>query len=162
MFTIPDPSTDANVDKEAVKRFTTISPDLSDIGAQSPSNEHIDRLATILLTYNFYEKELGQNLFRFGSSSNWRNRLCPGHVGSLRAPLRRYGGRRRDDILVFRGVHGSNGNHPLSPIHSTDKNAETELFTGSERNEETAIFIATTDQHYGPRIVQALWLASFL
>ncbi|KAF8350759.1 GTPase-activating protein gyp7 [Amanita rubescens] len=59
LFTIPDPSTDANVDKEAVKRFTTISPDLSDIGAQSPSNEHIDRLATILLTYNFYEKELG-------------------------------------------------------------------------------------------------------
>ena len=32
---------------------------MSDIGAQSPSNEHIDRLAGILLTYNFHEKELG-------------------------------------------------------------------------------------------------------
>lgn len=32
---------------------------MSDIGAQSPSNEHIERLAGILLTYNFYEKDLG-------------------------------------------------------------------------------------------------------
>ncbi|KAJ6596808.1 rab-GTPase-TBC domain-containing protein [Mycena vulgaris] len=31
----------------------------ADIGSQSPTNEHIDRLAGILLTYNFYEKELG-------------------------------------------------------------------------------------------------------
>ena len=53
--------TDPSTDKET--RLTTISPDLTDIGAQSPSNEHIDRLATILLTYNFYEKELGQNAF---------------------------------------------------------------------------------------------------
>jgi len=59
LFSMTDPSTDANVDKEAATRLTTISPDLTDIGAQSPSNEHIDRLATILLTYNFYEKELG-------------------------------------------------------------------------------------------------------
>ena len=36
---------------------------MSDIGAQSPSNEHIDRLAGILLTYNFYEKELGVSLY---------------------------------------------------------------------------------------------------
>lgn len=41
------------------RRYTTISPQMSDIGAQSPSNEHIDRLAGILLTYNFYNKELG-------------------------------------------------------------------------------------------------------
>lgn len=27
--------------------------------AQSRSNEHVDRIAQILLTYNFYEKELG-------------------------------------------------------------------------------------------------------
>jgi TBC1 domain family member 15 len=32
---------------------------MNDIGAQSPSNEHIERLAAILLTYNFFEKELG-------------------------------------------------------------------------------------------------------
>ncbi|KAG6333962.1 hypothetical protein ID866_5130 [Astraeus odoratus] len=37
---------------------STISP-LTDIGAQSPSNEHIDRMGGILLTYNFYDKELG-------------------------------------------------------------------------------------------------------
>lgn len=36
---------------------------MSDIGAQSPSNEHIDRLASILLTYHFYEKELGMHFF---------------------------------------------------------------------------------------------------
>jgi TBC1 domain family member 15 len=62
LFSMTDPSTDAKADGEAV---TTISPDLTDAGAQSPSNEHIDRLATILLTYNFYEKELGQNAFLF-------------------------------------------------------------------------------------------------
>ncbi|KAI6132095.1 rab-GTPase-TBC domain-containing protein [Pisolithus croceorrhizus] len=31
----------------------------TDIGAQPPSNEHIDRMAGILLTYNFYDKDLG-------------------------------------------------------------------------------------------------------
>jgi hypothetical protein len=36
---------------------------MSDIGAQSPSNEHIDRLAGILLTYNFYNKELGERIW---------------------------------------------------------------------------------------------------
>ena len=40
-------------------RYSTISPQLGDIGAQAPTNEHIDRLGAILLTYNFYEKELG-------------------------------------------------------------------------------------------------------
>ncbi|KAJ8520411.1 hypothetical protein ONZ45_g2766 [Pleurotus djamor] len=32
---------------------------LVDIGAQSPSNAHVDRLGGILLTYNFYETDLG-------------------------------------------------------------------------------------------------------
>ena|SRR5258705_7167238 len=32
---------------------------LEETGAQSLSNEHVNRLAVILLTYNFYEKELG-------------------------------------------------------------------------------------------------------
>ncbi|KAF9457177.1 rab-GTPase-TBC domain-containing protein [Collybia nuda] len=49
----------SNGDNSTYRRYSTISPNLSDIGAQSPSNEHIDRLAGILLTYNFYEKELG-------------------------------------------------------------------------------------------------------
>jgi len=58
LFSSPEPTSSAKVD-ERHKRFTTISPNMSDIGAQSPSNEHIDKLAGILLTYNFYEKELG-------------------------------------------------------------------------------------------------------
>ncbi|KAF9246277.1 GTPase-activating protein gyp7 [Melanogaster broomeanus] len=41
------------------RRYSTISPQLVDIGAQSPSNEHVDRMGGILLTYNFYDKELG-------------------------------------------------------------------------------------------------------
>ncbi|TFY72367.1 hypothetical protein EVG20_g605 [Dentipellis fragilis] len=46
-------------EKQKHRRYSTISPSTNEIGAQSPSNEHIDRLAGILLTYNFYEKELG-------------------------------------------------------------------------------------------------------
>lgn len=46
-------------EKERHRRYSTISPNAIDIGAQSPSNEHIDRLAGILLTYNFFEKDLG-------------------------------------------------------------------------------------------------------
>jgi hypothetical protein len=48
-------------EKELNKGYSTISPNACDVGAQSPSNEHIDRLASILLTYNFYEKELGSS-----------------------------------------------------------------------------------------------------
>ncbi|KAH9951881.1 rab-GTPase-TBC domain-containing protein [Amylocystis lapponica] len=40
-------------------RFSTMSPQMYDIGAQAPSNEHIERLAGILLTYHMYEKDLG-------------------------------------------------------------------------------------------------------
>ncbi|KAF7322908.1 hypothetical protein HMN09_00070300 [Mycena chlorophos] len=63
LFATPNttPSDDgAELDeKERAKRYSVISPGLADIGAQSPTNEHIDRLAGILLTYNIYEKELG-------------------------------------------------------------------------------------------------------
>ncbi|TFK92109.1 RabGAP/TBC [Polyporus arcularius HHB13444] len=56
-------TTPVNEDTENEKgmhmRYSTISPQLGDIGAQAPTNDHIERLATILLTYNFYEKELG-------------------------------------------------------------------------------------------------------
>ena len=45
------------------RRNATISPHNNDVGAQPPSNEHIDRLGGILLTYNFYEKELGTSRF---------------------------------------------------------------------------------------------------
>ncbi|KAH8980924.1 RabGAP/TBC [Lactarius hatsudake] len=46
-------------EKEEYQRYSTISPTPNEVGAQSPSNEHIDRLGSILLTYNFYEKNLG-------------------------------------------------------------------------------------------------------
>ena len=55
------PIDDLDDEKELNKRHSMISPNLSDIGAQSPSNEHIDCLAGILLTYNFYEKDLGMS-----------------------------------------------------------------------------------------------------
>ncbi|KAG7092307.1 hypothetical protein E1B28_008669 [Marasmius oreades] len=48
-----------NDEKTRYRRVSVISPNLSDTGAQSPSNDHIDRLAGILLTFNFYERELG-------------------------------------------------------------------------------------------------------
>ena len=44
---------------KAPRHFSIISP-LTDIGAQAPSNEHIDRMGGILLTYNFYDKDLGK------------------------------------------------------------------------------------------------------
>ncbi|KAJ7452509.1 rab-GTPase-TBC domain-containing protein [Mycena galericulata] len=65
LFSTPTPtpsasrSAEMDDEKERSKRYSTISPEMADIGAQSPTNEHIDRLAGILLTYNFYEKELG-------------------------------------------------------------------------------------------------------
>lgn len=60
LFSAQSPSPAQTPDEDARhRRFSTISPNLVDIGAQSPSNEHIDRLAGILLTYNFHEKELG-------------------------------------------------------------------------------------------------------
>ncbi|CAL1704533.1 unnamed protein product [Somion occarium] len=47
-------------DEKAIHmRYSTISPQLSDIGAQAPSNDHIERLGAVLLTYGFYEKSLG-------------------------------------------------------------------------------------------------------
>ncbi len=51
---------DAENEKGTHMRYSTISPQLGDIGAQAPTNEHIECLASILLTYNFYERELGE------------------------------------------------------------------------------------------------------
>ena len=62
-------------------RYSTISPQFGDIGAQAPTNEHIERLATVLLTYNFYEKELGKSSTeRHESHTEMRSRICPGNV----------------------------------------------------------------------------------
>lgn len=46
-------------DKTGAARYAIISPQNDEIGAQSPSNEHTEQLAAILLTYGFYERELG-------------------------------------------------------------------------------------------------------
>ncbi|TFY73151.1 hypothetical protein EWM64_g10861, partial [Hericium alpestre] len=62
------PSGSGDPEKEHHRRYSTISPNANEIGAQSPSNEHIDRLAGILLTYNFYEKELGMQGYVQGMS----------------------------------------------------------------------------------------------
>ncbi|KAI0316695.1 RabGAP/TBC [Amylostereum chailletii] len=55
----PPMDTPKDPEKQRHLRFSTISPSANEIGAQAPSNEHINRLASILLTYNFYEKSLG-------------------------------------------------------------------------------------------------------
>lgn len=53
-------TTDLDDEKSLHRRYSsTISPSMVEIGAQSPSNEHVDRMAAILLTYNFFERELG-------------------------------------------------------------------------------------------------------
>ena len=56
----PNAPSSSDPEKQQHRRYSTISPAAQDIGAQSPSNEHIDRLGSILLTYNFYEKQLGK------------------------------------------------------------------------------------------------------
>jgi len=53
------PSASEGDEKKQYQPHSIISPTMSDIGSQSPSNNHIDRLGGILLTYNLYEKELG-------------------------------------------------------------------------------------------------------
>ncbi|KAG6892830.1 hypothetical protein C0993_002775, partial [Termitomyces sp. T159_Od127] len=47
-----------NGEKGRCQHYSSISPNAGDTGSQSPTNEHIDRHASILLTYNFYEKDL--------------------------------------------------------------------------------------------------------
>ena len=49
----------ADPEKREHRRLASIAPSTNEIGAQSPSNEHIDRLGSVLLTYNFFEKNLG-------------------------------------------------------------------------------------------------------
>ncbi|KAF5358185.1 hypothetical protein D9756_001622 [Leucocoprinus leucothites] len=59
LFATPAGTPGESDEKKEHLRYSTISPHLSDFGAQSPTNEHIERLGAILLTYNFYEKDLG-------------------------------------------------------------------------------------------------------
>ncbi|XP_006458178.1 hypothetical protein AGABI2DRAFT_183265 [Agaricus bisporus var. bisporus H97] len=61
LFAIPPPTPDVDASAKSKNRrpHPTVSLQSDEYGAQSPSNEHIERLSNILLTYNFYEKELG-------------------------------------------------------------------------------------------------------
>ena len=40
---------------------STFSPANDEIGAQSQTNEHVEKLCEILLTYELYEKKLGEH-----------------------------------------------------------------------------------------------------
>ena len=42
---------------------STFSPANDEIGAQSQTNEHVEKLCEILLTYELYEKKLGEHRF---------------------------------------------------------------------------------------------------
>lgn len=53
----PDTTPASSTENHA--KYTSIAPNHEDVGAQSPTNKHISRLGGILLTYNFFEKELG-------------------------------------------------------------------------------------------------------
>ncbi|TCD68897.1 GTPase activating protein [Steccherinum ochraceum] len=60
LFASTTPTSEDSEDEKGMHmRYSTISPQFGDIGAQAPTNEHIERLGATLLTYNFYEKELG-------------------------------------------------------------------------------------------------------
>lgn len=67
LFAAPAQIPTTDIDDEAAqnqRHYSVFSPNTNDIGAQSPSNEHVDCLAGILLTYNFYEKELGMSVYK--------------------------------------------------------------------------------------------------
>ena len=67
LFVSTTPTSEDSEDEKGMMhmRYSTISPQFGDIGAQAPTNEHIERLGAILLTYNFFEKELGALLFLY-------------------------------------------------------------------------------------------------
>jgi len=79
MFSAPAqiPTTDLDDEKGHQRHYSIISPNMNDIGAQSPSNEHVDRMAAILLTYNFYEKELGMCYTPVSTCSAYLDRFHP-------------------------------------------------------------------------------------
>lgn len=64
-------------------RYSTMSPQTCDIGAQAPTNEHIERLASILLTYNLYEKELGEYIDTCSSTTANQADVYEGYVQGM-------------------------------------------------------------------------------
>jgi hypothetical protein len=94
LFAAPAQISTTDIDDEAAeyhRHHSIISPSTNDIGAQSPSNEHVDCLAGILLTYNFYETELGVSVFEPLPTTfyDYRvSRICSRNVRPLRTYLR--------------------------------------------------------------------------
>ena len=65
LFLTPAPDVGTDGDEKTSpnghpRHASTFAPHMNDHGAQAPGNDHLDRLAGILLTYNFYEKQLGE------------------------------------------------------------------------------------------------------
>lgn len=92
LFAAPAQILTTDIDDETAqhqRQYSVISPNMNDVGSQSPSNEHVDCLAGILLTYNFYEQELGMFVFRIFCNRPYSVfRLCSRNVGSLCTYLR--------------------------------------------------------------------------
>ncbi len=100
------------------QHYSIISPTMNDIGAQSPSNEHVDRMTGILLTYNFYEKELGMLSPLFCWNVPFiLYRICPRDVRPLCPDLCCHEWQRGDDFLVLRGGYEQDGKFSFLFMH---------------------------------------------
>jgi TBC1 domain family member 15 len=124
---------------------------MNDIGAQSPTNEHIDRMAGILLTYNFYEKELGMS---YGSVSITLDLILLGFnlgyvqgMSDLCAPIYVVmGGNEELTFWCFVEVMNRMVNWiPLERDAQFISCLETEFPARPEWHAETTIHVATAD-----------------
>lgn len=71
MFAAP-PSNPSTPDLN--RRAFTFSPSTDEIGSQALPNEHTEKLCEILLSYGFYEKELGRSFMFVGRTSGGSTR----------------------------------------------------------------------------------------
>lgn len=147
---------------QAHRRLSTISPHLSDIGAQSPSNEHIDKMACILLTYNFYNKELGKLCAIFDAAA-LHVRCFAGYVqgmSDLCAPL--YVVMGADEELTF-WCFVEVMNRMVSWLYVVGDAGPSPRFIGpklpqgSKRYEETTLHLTRVDMCNGPGTLSTLW-----
>jgi len=130
------------------RHYPVISPSLNDIGAQSPSNEHVDRMAGVLLTYNFYEKELGEwGLCFLCSGFHLRMAGYVQGMSDLCAPIYVVmSGAEEMTFWCFVGVMNRMVGRLLRercPV--ADAVTETKLFERSERDEEAVVDFAAID-----------------
>lgn len=64
LFAAPSPSNTPGSSTSTVnKKPFTFSPSNDETGAQALPNEHVETLCEILLTYGFYEKDLGESSY---------------------------------------------------------------------------------------------------